>query len=127
MINIKKSFLNYITFFPGLLTVPTSPTAISITVTFMLRSFFSSLPRSINSLPRSIYLSISSFSFLFYSIDCWNCKFHQKVFVNILLVQIRRSICILKSQWILCILLSRTDSGLSICPCKYGQICSPMV
>ena len=96
-----------------LVTVPSTPTTIDITVTFMFHSFFSSLARSRH---------LSLFVFLqFYPVVSRNGKVHNSAGFFLLtitwsgrLAEIRLSICISKSQKILCISFFSTDSGLCI-------------
>ena len=78
-----------------------------VTIPFMFTVFFSSLARS-------KYLSLSSLSF-----SCGQPEWQSQVLFFLLtvtkssrLAEIRRSVCISKSQWSLCISFSRVDSGL---------------
>ena len=99
-----------------LVTVPSVPITIGITVTFMFHSFFSSLVRS-------MYLSFFSpfFSFTQRSAGTAESINQQVLFFFLLtitrsgrLVKIRWSVYISKSQRILCISFSWMDSGLCI-------------
>ena len=98
-----------------LLTVLNVPITIGITVTFMFHSFFSSLARS-------SYLSLFSLSFSFI---LWSTGTPKSTIKQVLsfssffywlsrLAEIKWSICISKSQRILCVSFSRTDSGFCI-------------
>ena len=104
----------------SLVTVPSVPITNGITVTFMLHSFFSCLERS-------LYLSLFLLSFSFNVVNR-NGNVHNLAgsflsFCFLLLLTITRSgrlakiqwsVCISKSQRILCVSFSRTDSGLCI-------------
>ena len=100
-------------FFNHLVTVLRAPVTISIIVTFMFHSFFSSLARS-------WYLSFFSFSFNFTPWSAETAKFtilHVLFFMLIIirsgrLAEIRWSVCMSKSQRSLCVSFFRTDSGL---------------
>ena len=103
-----------------LMTVPSEPITIGITVIFMFHSLF-------RSLARSRYLSLFAF-FQFYLVVSQNGKVHYSVgsifyfefsfFLTISwsgrLVEIRWSVCISKSQRILCVSFSRADFGLCV-------------
>ena len=101
-----------------LVTLPSAPITIGITVTFMFYSFFFS------PLARSRYLSFFSLSVTFTLWIAWTAKFiiRQVLFFLFLwtitrsgcLAEIRGSVCIWKSQGILSFSFSRTDSGLWI-------------
>ena len=95
-----------------LATLPRAPIRIGITVTFMFHSFF-------NSLARSKYLSFFSLSFNF---TLWSAGTAKSTILFFLLIitwsgrqaEIRWSVCVSKSQRILCVSFSGTDSVLSI-------------
>ena len=98
-------------------TVPSAPITIGITVTFMFYFFFSSLWRF-----RYLSLFSLSFSFTLWSAETAKSTIRQ-VFLFLLLLsitwpvcrsEIRGSICISKSQRILCVWFSGTDSLLCI-------------
>ena len=94
-----------------LVTVPSAPVTIGITVTFMFRSFFISLARS-------RYLFLFSLSFRFTQPERQSLLFGRFIFFFLTitrsgrLVEIRWSVCSSKSKWILYILFSRAGSGL---------------
>ena len=99
-----------------LVIVPKAPITIGIIVTFMLYSFFSSLPRS-------KYLSFLSHSFIFI---LWSAGTAKSTILQVLsllllifirsglLAEIRWSLCMSKSHRSLCVLFSRTGAGLCI-------------
>ena len=99
-----------------LVTVPKAPITIGIIVTFMFHSFF-------NSLARSRYVSLFSLSFSFILWSAGTAKstilqiFFFFFFVIIirsdLLVEIRWSVCMYKSQRSLCISFSSSSSSSS--------------
>ena len=86
-----------------LVTVPNSPNTISVTVTFMFHSFFSSLARS-------SYLSLFSlpFNFTLWSVRTAKSTIREVLFFLLtitrsgLLAEIKWSVCISKSQRIIC-------------------------
>ena len=98
-----------------LVTLPSVPTTIGITVTFMLQFFQISC---------KVLVFISLFAFLqFYPVVCRPGKVHYSancLFVLLIitksgcLAEIRWSVYISKSETIWCISFSRTDSGLCI-------------
>ena len=97
-----------------ILLFPSAPFTISITVTFMVHSFLFSC---------KVFVLISLFAFLqFYPVVSQNGKVYYLAGSLFLLTitksahqaEIRWSICISKSQRILCILFSRMDSVLFI-------------
>ena len=101
-------------------TVSSAPIKIGITINFIFYSFF-------NSQARFRYLSLFSFSFIFNSVvrmvrqSLLFCRFSLFLFFFSListrcglLGDIRWSVCIPKSQWILCVSFSRMYSGLCI-------------
>ena len=97
-----------------LVTVPKAPIPIGIIVTFMFHSFF-------NSLTRSRYLSFfsHSFSFIRWSAGTAKSTILQVLFSFLLiiircglLVEIRRSVCMSKSQRRLSKLFSRAGAGM---------------
>ena len=100
-----------------LVIVPKAPITISTIVTFMFHSFF-------NSLARSRYLSFFSHSFrcIMWSAGTAMSTIFQILFFFFLLiiirsgllVGIRLSVCMLKSQRSLCVSFSRTGAGLCI-------------
>ena len=108
-----------------LVTVPSTPITIGIIVTFMFHSFYSPLARSEYLPPFSLSFSfnlwsggtenllLDSFSFLFFF-------FFSFLLLTIsrsgLLVDVRRSVCISKSQRVLSVSFFRTDSGWCIYP-----------
>ena len=100
-----------------LVTVPSAPITISITITFMFQSFFSSLARS-----RYLSLFLFSFTFTLWSAGTAEFTIRRVHFffggVTISrsgrLAKIRWSVCISKFQRILCVSFSRTDSELCI-------------
>ena len=93
-------------------TVPHASTTIGITINLMFHSLFQSLAKS-------RYLCIFFAFFYFHSLFCWNDKTHEtanSLFLIItsksgLLTRIRWFIYISKSQRILFISFSKTDSG----------------
>ena len=88
-----------------LATVPSAPITIGITVTFMFHSFFSSLAKS-----RYLFLFSLSFSFILWS--AWTAGylfFLLTMTRSDRLHEIRGSVCISKSQRILCVALSWGD------------------
>ena len=98
-----------------LVTVPKAPITIGIIVTFMFHCFF-------NSLARSRYLSLFSYSFRF---TLWSAETARSTILQILyflliiirsglLAEIRWSVCMSKSHRSLCVSFSRTDAGLGI-------------
>ena len=99
-----------------LVNVPKAPITIGIIVTFMFYSFF-------NSLARSRYLSLFSHSFSFIM---WSARIPKSIILQIfffflliiiksgLLAEIRWSVCMSKSHWILCVSFSKTGAGLCI-------------
>ena len=96
-----------------LATVPKTPITIGIFVTFMLHSFF-------NSLARSRYLSLFSYSFTFV---LWSAGKAKSIFLKIfvfcwlwsgLLAEMRWSVCISKCHKSLCVSFSWTVAGLCI-------------
>ena len=126
--NFSSPFTNF------LVTVPSAPITMSITVTFMFNCFFSSLARSrylssscsivLLVLLQSpfIHLPFRFLSFLLYDLP-WRQspqfgKFSFFVLLTIIgsgrLAEIRWFVCISKSHRILCISFSETDSGLCI-------------
>ena len=97
-----------------LVTAPSAPITSDITVTFIFHSFFSSQARS-------CYLSLFSLSFNFTLWSAATASIRQVLFFLLTisrsgrLAGIRWSVRISKSQTILCVTFSKTDSGLSIC------------
>ena len=103
-----------------LVTVPKASITIGIIVTFMLPSFF-------NSLARSRYVSLFSYSFSFI---LWSTGTEKSTVLQIffsffffffliiissgLVAEIRWSVCISKSHRTLCVSFSRTGAGLCI-------------
>ena len=98
-----------------LVTVPKAPDTIGAIVTFMFHSFF-------NSLARSRYLSYFSLSFSFI---LWSARAAKSTILQVLvflliiirsglLVGIRWSVCMPKSDRSLCVSFSRTDAKLYI-------------
>ena len=90
-----------------LVTVPSAPITIGITVTFMFHSFFCSQARS----------RYSSFFSLSFSFTLWSAKMAKSTIqlVHFFLLTVTSwSVCISKSQRILCISFSNTDSELCI-------------
>ena len=93
-----------------LVTVSRAPITICITFTFMFHSFFS----------RYLYLFFLSFSFTVWSAGTSKSTIRQFLFVLLTitrsgrLAEIRWSVCISKSQGILWVSFSKTDSGLCI-------------
>ena len=95
-----------------MVTVPRAPITICINVIFMFRSLF-------NSLARSRYLSYFRFLLI---LPCGQPgpQFGKFSFSSLIIIkfarldEIKRSVCISKSQRSLCVLFSRTDSGLGI-------------
>ena len=105
-------------------TVPSEPTTIGITDTFMFNSFFFLF--FFSSLTKSKYLSILLLSFIF---TLWSTRMAKSSWWQVLffllitpwsglLPWVRLSVCISKSRRILSFFLSRTDSGL----CKYHLV-----
>ena len=97
-----------------LVTVPKAPITIGIIVTFMFYNF-------LNSLVRLRYLSFVSLSFNFTLWSVGTANFASSLFLLLLVIirsghlaEIRCSLCISKSQSILCVSFSRTDAGLCI-------------
>ena len=97
-----------------LVTVPNAPITIGVIVTFMFHSFFISLARL-------RYLSFFTTFFQFYSVICRDSKvdnFTNLFFLFIinsgLLTEIRRSVCMSKSQKSLWVSFSRTYARLCI-------------
>ena len=93
-----------------LMTVPSAPITIGITVTFMLHSFF------FNFLVWARYLSLFLLLFRYYPGVSLNGKVHYSAdflfcWPSLVLVDIRWFICISKSQRFVYVLLSRTDPG----------------
>ena len=106
----------------SLVTIPIAPITIGITVTFMFHSFFGFF--LFCSLARSRYLSLFAF-FQFYPFVRQKGKVHYSAvyFIYLFLLtiprsgrlaEIRWSVYFSKSQRILCVSFSRTDSGLCI-------------
>ena len=100
-----------------LVTLPSAPIPIGIIVTFMFNIFF------FNSLAKSMYLSFFSLFFNFTLSSARTAKSTiRQVFPHFLLIitrsgclaEIRWSVCISKFQRSLCVLFSRTESGLCI-------------
>ena len=98
-----------------LVTVPNAPITIRIIVTCMLHSFF-------NSLARSRYLSLFSysFSFILWSAGIAKSTILQDLFFLLIIIKsgllagIRWPVCKLKSHRSLCVAFSRTGAGLCI-------------
>ena len=98
-----------------LVTVQSAPITIGVTVTWMFHCFF-------NSQARSRYLALFSPSFSFTLCSVRTAKSHYLVgslFLSTMnrtghLAEIRWSVCISKSLWILCFSFSRTNSVLCI-------------
>ena len=95
-------------FINPLVTVPRAPIITCITVTFMFHSFF-------HSLVRSRYLSFFSLSILFcdhpgqLSLQCCKFSFSRTIIIRSdRLAEIRRSVCMSKSQRSLCVFF-KTD------------------
>ena len=89
-----------------LVTAPSTPITIGITVIFMFHSFFQ--------FSSKVLVLISLFTFLqFYPVVSQNCKVHYSAGSGHL-PKIRWSVCISKAQRILFISFSRMDSGLII-------------
>ena len=107
---ISKSSSSFI---KALVTLPSVPITIGITVTIMFYSFFISLASS-------RYLSFAFFQF--YPVVNGNSKVHNSVGSNFLLTitrpgrlaWIRGSVCISKSQRSFCVSFFRTDSELYV-------------
>ena len=98
LISKPSSLLNNL-----LVTVLKAPITIGINVTFMPQSFF-------NSLARSRYLSFFSFSFNYILWSAWTTKFHNSLFLMMIirsgrLAEIRWSVCMSKSHRLLLLLL----------------------
>ena len=112
-----------------LVTVPSAPVTIGITVIFMFHCFFSSLTRS-------WYLSLFSLSFSFILLSTRTAKstirsvlfffFFFSFFLTITrsdsLAEIRWSVCVSKSQRILRVSFQRPILGCAYTMCSYGQI-----
>ena len=98
-----------------LVTVPKAPITIGIIVTFMFHSFFNSLARS-----RYSSLFSYSFSFILWSAGTAKSTILQVLFFLLiiirssLLAEIRLYVCRSKSHWSLCVLFSRIGTGLFI-------------
>ena len=104
---------------PVPVTVPSSPITIDITVTFSFHSFFFQFSSKIQ-----VFISLFCFPSV---ILCGQLKWQSSLFESFScfyffltiswcghLAKIRRSVCISKSQRIMCISHSRTDSDLCI-------------
>ena len=97
-------------------TVSRAPITIGIIVTFMFHSFFQ--------FSSKVQVLILLFAFFqFYSVVSRDSKVHNSgsspflFIINIRsgrLAEIRRSVCILKFHWSLCVSFSKTDAGLLI-------------
>ncbi len=96
-----------------LVTVPSAPITIGISVTFMFHSFFNSLKRSRNS-----SLFSASFSFALWSAGTVDCLTGSIFLLTMIrsghLAEIRWSKCTSKSHRIFCISFSRMGFGLSV-------------
>ena len=98
-----------------LVTVPNAPIIIGIIVTCMFHSVF-------NSLAKSRYLSFfsHSFSFILWSARTAKSTILQALFLLLiiirsgLLAEVRWSLCMSKSHWILCVSFSMIGAGLCI-------------
>ena len=98
-----------------LVTDQNAPITIGIIVTCMFHSFFNSLARS-----RYLFFFSHSFSFILWSAGKAESTILQVLFFLLiiirsgLLAEIRWSVCMSKSHWSLCVLFSRTGTGLCI-------------
>ena len=98
-----------------LVTVPNAPITIGIIVTCMFHSFFNSLARS-----RYLFFFSHSFSFILWSTGTAKPTILPVLFFLLiiitsgLLAEIRWSVCMSKSRRSLCVLFSKTASGLCI-------------